>query len=213
MDADQPVGGDPAELRRDDRAEVAALCAEPLVPEPRHQLQPRAGGPFDAPAGLGGGSGEREARQRGSDDVERVRGVATMAGRVGQRTYELEEVVHRARPPMRDQQRRRVRDGRPGMQEVDVLAVDRRRVLLDRVQPRLMCAPVVSGAPVVGQVAQVRLADAVRPADAGKLVRPARTFQPERELVEVGLWDVDAERLGSRGHARHDSPSSGQLPS
>ena len=53
-------------------------------------------------------------------------------------------------------------------------------------------APVVAAPPVIGERADVRLADAVVAA-ARQLVGPARLIEPGLEVVEVGLRDVDAE--------------------
>ena len=62
VDADDPVRRSAADRRRDDRAGVAALHAEALVAEARHQLEQRAGDAAVVPAGLAGRAGEAEAR-------------------------------------------------------------------------------------------------------------------------------------------------------
>jgi hypothetical protein len=77
--------------------------------------------------------------------------------------------------------------------EVHVGAVDRRGELRELVEPRLVPPPVVGGAPVLGQLPQVGERHAVAPADARQLVGPAGAGEAVPQIVQVGLWDVDAE--------------------
>ena len=57
------VGIGAAEVGRDEGAEVPALGAVALVPEPGHQFGECARDPPAAPAGLGDGTGEPEPGQ------------------------------------------------------------------------------------------------------------------------------------------------------
>ena len=70
------------------------------------------------------------------------------AARVGQRTDHVEELDDRARPPVADDQRERVRLGRAHVQEVDALTVDLGDEVLERVEARLDGTPVEVVAPV-----------------------------------------------------------------
>ena len=63
------------------------------------------------------------------------------------------------------------------------------------VERRFVHTPVVAGAPVVDQVAQVVEGYAVRPADGGQFVGPARATEPLTQVVETVLGNSDAERL------------------
>ena len=80
------------------------------------------------------------------------------------------------------------------MHKVHVLAVDDGGELREPVQLRLLGAPVVTGAPVGGQVLQVAERHARLPAATGQLGRPAGAGQPLAQVIEVGLRNVDPER-------------------
>ena len=80
------------------------------------------------------------------------------------------------------------------MHKVHVLAVDDGGELRKLVQLRLVGAPVVTGAPVGGQVFQVAQRHAGLPAGTGQLGRPAGAGQPLAQVIEVGFRDVDPER-------------------
>ena len=56
--------------------------------------------------------------------MERVGRVTTVCRWVDQRPEDVEELDHRARPTVRDDQRQRVGVRRPRVDEVEVLAVD-----------------------------------------------------------------------------------------
>src|ERR1700690_3244272 len=84
--------------------------------------------------------------------------------------------------------------GRTYVEEMDGLAVDGGPEPRKRIQFPLMNSPVVRRPPVVGQVLEIGEWDAVLPAGTGKLVGPARPSQAQSEVVEVRLWDLDAER-------------------
>ena len=115
---------DPAEVRCDERSEVAALRAVALVPQPAHQLGERPGDPVAVPTRLTGRPGEPEARQRRDNQVKGVCRVAPVRLRVAKRPDHVEELDHRAGPAVAEDQREGVRLGRADVQEVDVLAVD-----------------------------------------------------------------------------------------
>src|SRR5215468_10672384 len=77
---------------------------------------------------------------------------------------------------------------------MDVGAVDRRRELWDLVESRLVLAPVVVGAPVFGQVFQVRQRHAAGPAGTWYLVGPPGPHQPPAQVGQGGVGEVDPKR-------------------
>src|SRR5690606_41308251 len=65
--------------------------------------------------------------------------------------------------------------------------------------PGLVLAPVVAGAPVLGEVAQPWQRKAEVAAGVGDLVGPAGAGQPVVKVVEVGLGDGDAVEVDHGG--------------
>ncbi len=96
------------DVRRDDRAPVAALRAEAVEAEIRHELDERRRDPPGVPAALVCRPGEAEPGQGRRDDVERVPAVAAVRRGIGQRADGVEELDDRARPPVHEQQRKGV---------------------------------------------------------------------------------------------------------
>src|SRR4029453_16046259 len=75
MDTEQVVGVLVAELRREERAPIPSMGAEPVVAEDvTHEPDPEVGRLPEVHAGLRERGREAEARQRRYDDVERVVG-------------------------------------------------------------------------------------------------------------------------------------------
>jgi hypothetical protein len=68
------------------------------------------------------------------------------------------------------------------MQEVDCLPVDLSGELREVVEAGFTNVPVVVRPPVGDQIGEVRLANAVGPADVRKFVRPASPVQPVMEI-------------------------------
>ena len=200
VDAGHPLRRLLRDARADARAPVAAGRAVAGVPEPPHQLDPRAGYPLDAPPRRGRLVAEAVARQRRADHVEGIGWVAAVGDRVRQRPDDLEELDDRARPAMRQDQRKRVGRGRPDVQEVDREPVERRAELRQRVEPGLGSPPVVLLGPVAAEVLQVGERDALRPVRHGLALGPARSPQPLAQVVEVLLGDLEAELRQLIGH-------------
>ena len=73
------------------------------------------------------------------------------------------------------------------------MPVDRGGELRELVEPSLVSAPVIAGAPVRGQLLQVPQRHPPAPADAGQLVGPAGAGQAVAQVVQVGLGDGDPE--------------------
>ena len=82
---------------------------------------------------------------------------------------------------------------------MDPLAVDLRRDVVERVEPRLLRPPVEVVAPVAKQLVEVREVGALVPADAGDLVGEARAYQALMEVVENLVRDCE-ERGRLRFH-------------
>ena len=121
---DDPVAGQDAELLGDPCADVAAVDAVPLVPEPLHDRVERGRSALDAPARRQCWRREAEPGQRRDDDVERVLGATAMGLGVDERADHPGELDERARVAVGHEQRRRARNGRANVDEVDRLAVD-----------------------------------------------------------------------------------------
>ena len=186
-------GGGYPEFPGDRRAPVPALGAVAFVAQPRHELVPCQRDPLDVPSGLVRRTGKAVAGDGGNHEVECVGWIAAVCSGVGERADDFGEFHDRAWPAVRHDQRYGVRLGRADVHEVHALSLDRRGELRETVQLPLMHAPVVSRAPVLREVAQVPERYAVVPADARKLVGPARPGEPGQQVVQIGLGNLDAE--------------------
>ena len=109
--ADDVLGVEPADFRRDHRTGVVADGPVALVAEAAHEFDPRRGDPVDVPAGLAGRAGEAVAGDRGDDEVEGDGGVAAVRAWVAQRTDHVEKLDDRPGPAVGDDERERVRLG------------------------------------------------------------------------------------------------------
>src|SRR5579884_2395449 len=135
--------------------------------------------------------------------------VDAVRARVGQRTDDVEELDDRAGPAVRDDERERVRLGRPHVEEVDALAVDLRDELVERVEPRLLLAPVVPVPPVLDELAQVAELRAVVPARARDLLGKPRAREALAQVVENCFGDVDREPFDRSHELDATAPSAG----
>src|SRR5215471_15219127 len=127
-----------------------------------------------------------------------------MGARVRQRPGDLGEFRDRSWPPVRDDQRSRIRFGRPQVREMNVRPVDRDGELLPLVQPGFGGPPVIPVPPDVRQLPQVHPGDAVRTTYAGQLIGPAGPVQTHVQVVKVRLRDGNAERADAlTGRYRH----------
>jgi hypothetical protein len=154
-------------------ADVAAVHAVAVVAESADQFDPGARGAAHRPAGAGQRGGEGVPGQRRDDEVEGL-----PSCRVDQRLDHVQEFGDRAGEAVGDQQRLRVGLVGADVQEVDALAVDFGGELGVLVELRLLGAPVVAGAPVLGELGQIVQRDAAGPGHAGQLAGPAGVGQP-----------------------------------
>jgi hypothetical protein len=184
----------------DGGAPVAAGRAVAGVTQARHQLRPRRGDAFDGPAAPGRAVGEAVARERRDYQVERV-------GTGRQRPDHLEELDHGPGPPVRQDERERVRVRRADVQEVDAEAVEHRPELGQPVEAGLGRAPVVAVGPVPAQLPDVGERRALRPVVDGLRLRPPRAVEPIAQVDEGSLGDVEPEGLHRVGHDRHPAPA------
>ena len=191
--ADDTIGVVDAQVSRDARSDVAAMGPVALVAQAVHQLHPGLGRPGGFPPRAREWAGEPEPRQRRGNHMERVGRVAAVGPRIGQRTDEVDELGDRARIPVGDDERQRIRLGRADVQEVDRLAIDRGGELGEPVQHRLVRPPVVVRAPILGQLLQVSERHAPAPAHAGRSRGPAGTGEPVPQVVDIRLGYLDPE--------------------
>ena len=197
VDGVQLTGVLVAELAGDQGADAAAGGAVPVVAKRAgHQGVPQVG---DLPGVhvrvVGQRGGEPEAGHRGDDHLERLRRVAAVGARVGQRVDDLGPVPKRPGPAVRADQRCRVGADTGLAQEVHRHAGDLHAVVLVGVDRRLGAAPVVVAAPVVDELLQVGAVDAVGPILVAHIVRPARQRQALLQVGEHLVGHVDRRRL------------------
>ena len=81
------------------------------------------------------------------------------------------------------------------MQEVHGLPFDGGRELRILVEPRLVFAPIIGRAPVLGQFLKIPERHAAAPVNARLFFGPAGVREAIAQVVEVGLRYVDEERL------------------
>ena len=93
----------------------------------------------------------------------------------------------------------RVGLGRPRVDEMHVLAVDRRGELIERIEAGLVCAPVVVIGPVVDQLLQVGHVGAEVPTGAGYLIGETGIEEPLPEIGQLGVGDRDTEGADVHG--------------
>src|SRR6185369_6935753 len=115
--------------------------------------------------------------------------------RVDERLDQLQEFGDRARKAVRDQERLRVAQFRPDVQEMDVLTVDLGGELRVLVERRLLGAPVESRAPVLGKLLEMIHRYAPGPSNTGQLGGPAGLGEPVVQIVQVRLGNRYAERV------------------
>ncbi len=179
--------------RGDEAAPVAALHAEALVAEHvRHQLRIDVGDVLNAEPLLPRLERQRVARQRRRDNREMF----------GEQRDQLVELEHRSGPAVGDQQRHGVGLARRLVDEMQVDAADRHRELPEAVELGFPGAPVEACAPVVGKLLRVRHAGSGRPRLQRRLVGPARAREAVAQVGDVGVGDLEGERL-----RRHDLSS------
>ena len=189
------VGGQPA---ADAGAEVAALRAVPLVPQPGHQLGEDRAGPVAAVAQPRRPVREAVAGYRRRHDVKRVLRPPPVGDRIRQRPDDLGELRERPRPAVGQDQRKGVRLRRPAVHEVDVEAVDAGLELLELVEPALLRPPVELVAPVLDELPQVGLVHPEPPSDSLRLIRQARPRQALAQVRQHFVRNVDGERFDLR---------------
>ena len=133
-----------------------------------------------------------------------------MSRGVRQRLDDLEELDHRARPAVRDEDWERVRLSRADVQKVNGEAVDLRAELRKAIQPGLTAAPVIPGPPILHQRLHLRDGHALRPVGHRLRVRPARLRQTPLQVVEGASRRAVAEGRDRRAGARERAPRARQ---
>jgi hypothetical protein len=205
VDASQPLGCLTAHRVSDEGAHVAALGDVAVIAEAVHQLGPGARHAAGVPADFGRFGGPAVAGQRWDDEVKRVLGGAAVRCRVGERADDPEQLDHRARPAVRDDQRQRVLVRRLDVDEVDGHPIDPRLELRQRVQSRLARAPVVIGRPVAGEFLDRRQLHALRPIGDELLAGRAHRGDTPPKVSDRFVGHVDPEGTDV-SFAGHKSP-------
>jgi hypothetical protein len=200
VDPDHALGMGMAEARRDERAPVAALRGKALVPEDGHQVGQALDDRLQREARLTRRERQAIAGQRGRHDRERIGRITAEARRIGQARDQLEEFEHRARPAVRQQEWHGIGSFARDVQEVHVDAVQRRLVLGEGVEPRLLCAPVEVPLPVVDQLLHVPDVAAVGPRRPRRLVRETGAREALAQIGDRGIRHVQRERFGLPAH-------------
>ncbi len=137
-------------------------------------------------------AGEAEPRQRRDHHVEVL----------GERGEDLQVADEGVRPPVEEEQ------GRPAglrVHEVHVGAEDPRLPVRELAQARLLRPPVVAGAPVRDELAEISTVGAALPAVVGAR-RPARPLEPGLQVLEHGRRHMDSKRF----HRIHTEPGPGR---
>ena len=124
---------------------------------------------------------------------ERVRRIAAVCRRIGERLDDLVELHDRARPAVGDEKRHRVRVAALAVNEVDVETVDGRGELREAVEVGFAGAPIVVVQPVVAQFVGVGEGQSLAPVVRCFGVRPACFAQALAQVVKFIVADVDSE--------------------
>src|SRR5262249_32318085 len=132
-----------------------ALSAVALIAQPTHQLGPGPGDASRGPSSVVRWAGEAVAGERGDNELEGISRVAAVSLGIGQRADDAQELGDRARPAMGENEWQGIWLGRADVQKMDVLPVDRGNELRILIKPGFPEAPVIAGAPVLGQLLQI----------------------------------------------------------
>ncbi len=194
------------EIGEDVRPPVAAGPGVLRVPEPLHERVHRRGDAADVPPTGVRRTGEAVAGDRRTDHVERRRSGCAVRIGIAQRTDDVDELDHRPRPPVDEEQRSGIRTRRALVEGVEALAVHLHDDLVVRVEPLLHRIPVEVARPVVAELLQVGDVGAVLPAAVGEPVEPARSGQSVTQVLDDLGGDVHPGRFDVGGCARvgHD---------
>ena len=136
--------------------------------------------------------------------MERVRRVAAVRRRIGERPDDLQLLDDRAGPAVRDDERERVLVLRADVDEVDVQPVDLGQEVRQAVQLGLASAPVVVRRPVAGELLHGRQRHALRVIVDRLALGPARRVDPPAQVVELRLGEADLELVDVGAAARGD---------
>ena len=158
--------------------QVATLCRKAIVTQPlRHQLCPEVRDPRRVHSALDGRVGKPVARQRRDHDIEGVRGVSSVAGRVGKQRYYLQDLVERAGPAMSDDDRHWVGALTGLVDKMDAQPVYAGPKVPERVHSLLLGPPIETRSPVFDHLLHVGEVRSILPPRVGDLVRPTGAAQ------------------------------------
>src|SRR5207247_2361951 len=114
--------------------------------------------------------------------------------RLRERAHDLELFDDRAGPPVRDDDRQRIVVLRADVDEVDVHPVDLRDELRQGLESPFNLPPVVVRSPVAGELLHRREPHALRLILDDLLAGPPHGPDTPAKVVEILLWNIDAER-------------------
>ena len=174
MNRRKPVGTFDAHGRRDDCTPIAALSDVASVAKPLHEHMPRLRDALHGPAFLPRFAREAVTGERRNHQMKSVARIAAMRRRIDERPDALQELDHRSRPAVRENQRQRIARAGPDMQEMNLHAVDARAVLAEAIERRFATTPVVPRTPIVHERLHVCERRALRPVVHDFRFRPAR---------------------------------------
>jgi hypothetical protein len=124
--------------------------------------------------------------------VKRIRGLAAMRRRMGERLNHLVKFDDRTRPAVGDDQRHRFRMRRADVQEVDVELVNPGLELGEAIEASLALAPIICLGPVVADILDPLQRRALTPVADQFGFRPARPAQPRLQIVQHVVADGNA---------------------
>ena len=111
----------------------------------------------------------------------------------GQEVERVEELDHRPRPPVGEDERQSVSPRGAGVEEVDPQPVDGGPVLADGAEPLLARSPVVGLRPVVAQLLQIGQRDAL--GGVGLRLWPPCGAEARPQVAQLPIGDDGRERL------------------
>ena len=207
MHADDLVGIDMPQSGRNKRANIAALRGKAIIAQPRHQLHPKVRHSVEEHALGRQRTGKGKTRKRRRDHVKGIRRIATIGRWIGQWTDDFLHIPECPWPAVIDDERggrRSAYNPLPlHMDEMDGNIVDHRAEMRKGIHRGFVGAPVVVVDPIIDQFAHIGEVGSGLPiAVVANFLRPAGARQPLRQVIQIGLRNVDVKGMDSVGHLK-----------
>src|SRR5450755_3999185 len=113
-----------------------------------HKFDPDSGDPMCVRAFIRGPIGKTKSRERGNDDIKRVRGIEAVCRRIREKRNYFEHLSKRSWPAMRKDKRHGSRSFTLLVYEVDLTLVSLESVMAESRDPIYLFVPVKTIAPV-----------------------------------------------------------------